>query len=86
MAISFLQHRIDSKHIISICCSGSYFFTALLCCTISVLLCSVLQVSMRSELSLHHCVLPIGDFAYLGTFTHETGVTYSIKVQYSRII
>lgn len=35
---------------------------------------------MRGELSLQHCVLPIGDFAYLGTFIHESGQTYSIKV------
>jgi serine/threonine protein kinase len=37
-------------------------------------------VNVRGELNLQHCVLPIGDFAYLGTFMHESGQIYSIKV------
>ena len=71
ISITSCLHSIVSTHI------RSYHFIISHVITVYV----TLQVSMRSELTLHHCVLPIGDFAYLGTFTHESGVTYSIKVR-----
>ena len=37
-------------------------------------------MNVRSELTLQTAVLPIGDFAYLGTFKHESGKIYSVKV------
>ena len=71
ISITSCPHMIVSTHIISYHIIISHVITVYV----------TLQVSMRSELTLHHCVLPIGDFAYLGTFTHESGVTYSIKVR-----
>jgi hypothetical protein len=37
-------------------------------------------VNVRKDLTLITAILPIGDFAYLGTFRHDNGEVYTIKV------